>query len=183
MIVGAVLRSCRVGRDACGDAVWEDKAGWVRGWGWGCRYQSKSQTRPPIHAHTRPHQVSYFFGGRVGRNRGYVVGATPRAPRAPQHREASCWPGRDEEPCTALSALLPPDKNPSVIVGALVAGPDDNDDYIDSRLALGARVGVHYNAALLGALAGLVHGDVQQSRCQGSKGFLSELLPDQLLGV
>jgi hypothetical protein len=91
---------------------------------------------------------------------------------------------RPQERCTALSALLPSDGNPSTVAGALVAGPDARDGYADARLSPGARVGVHYNAPLVGALAGLLQGGVQQAACAVAKGgFLAEVLPDQWVGA
>ncbi|KAI8475596.1 MAG: Six-hairpin glycosidase-like protein [Monoraphidium minutum] len=130
-------------------------------------------------------QVSYILGGQAGRNPSFVVGAGPRAPRAPAHAAASC-PAAAAAPCTAATALLSPEittqPNPNEIIGALVAGPGPDHGYADSRLSPGSRVGVHYNVPLLGAIAGLVHFGVDPGRCQGGGGFLQGLLPsDQLL--
>jgi hypothetical protein len=125
--------------------------------------------------------VYYMLGGAAGSNPAYVAGAGPRSPRAPLHREASCWPDRRALPCTALTALLRPGPNPSVLSGALVAGPGGDDGFEDARLSPGARVGAHYNVPLLGALAGLLHAGVSPARCQGGAGFLADILPDAFL--
>ena len=120
----------------------------------------------------------------------------PKFPLAPLHRQASCTPasrGAKPPACTPLTALIPPAgasafaaaaaasggaprANPSTLYGALVAGPGADDGYEDSRLSPGARVGVHFNAPLVGALAGLLQRGASQQRCQAAGGFLSELL-------
>jgi hypothetical protein len=62
--------------------------------------------------------------------------------------------------------------------GALVVGPDAWDAFSDDRSSPQSRVGLHYNAPLLGALAGLVHMGVAAGHCQGGRGFVqSEALP------
>ena len=54
-------------------------------------------------------------------------------------------------------ARPPAGPNPQVIAGALVGGPNDQDQYADKRADYVANeVAVDYNAGFTGALAGLV---------------------------
>ncbi|KIY96227.1 hypothetical protein MNEG_11736, partial [Monoraphidium neglectum] len=134
--------------------------------------------------------VSYILGGRTGRNPAFLAGFGPRAPDRPQHAQASCPPlpsplsaaaaGGAAAASCGPEALFSSDPNPSVIAGALVAGPgpDDDSEVLASRAGPANRVGIHYNAPLLGALAGLVGAGAAPSRCQGGSGVLQQLLPD-----
>jgi len=139
-----------------------------------CVSRPSTQSPPSPKHPTFPHfgqsnQVTYILGGQVGSNLGYLVGFGPRYPTQPQHRQASCPPwtkGTSPPACTVSLGLLSDTSDPSVIAGGLVAGPGAGDEYIDARLSPGSRVGVHYNVALMGALAGLVHNEVQPGSCQ-----------------
>jgi hypothetical protein len=43
---------------------------------------------------------------------------------------------------------------------------------------------VHYNAPLVGVMAGLLQGGVQQAQCAVAKGgFLAEIVPDAWVGA
>lgn len=120
-----------------------------------------------------------MLGGQVGRNRGYLVGFGPRAPLAPRHAASSCPLGSRgrSPPACALPALLGGDASPAPLPGALVAGPAGDDSYTDARAAPGAAVGIHYNAPLLAALAGLLQSNAGPGQCQGAGGgILQELL-------
>ncbi|GBF97197.1 hypothetical protein Rsub_10058 [Raphidocelis subcapitata] len=124
-------------------------------------------------------QITYMLGGQVGRNRGYLTGFGPRAPLAPRQMASSCPPGSRgrSPPACSVPALLGGDPNPSPLAGALVAGPGEDDSYTDARAAPGAGVGVHYNAPLLAALAGLLQSNAGPGQCQGAGGgILRELL-------
>jgi hypothetical protein len=139
------------------------------------QHQLMTSTEPqPPQQPPQKLKATYILGGQVGRNRGFVAGLGPRAPLSPQHRQASCPPftkGRSSPPrCTAENALFSEAPNPSTLYGALVAGPDSKDEYDDRRVAPGARVGLHFNAGLMGALAGLIDRDVMPGQCQVRRG-------------
>jgi hypothetical protein len=122
-------------------------------------------------------QVHYTLGGTMGQDgRSYVVGLGRSPPRRPQHRQASCPISGDT--CNIRSALLADQANPSVIKGALVAGPDSEDGYVDTRIGLQGRVGVHYNVPLMGAMAGLLQMDVRQGQCQSERGWYQTIFLD-----
>ncbi len=55
--------------------------------------------------------------------------------------------------------------NPHTLTGALVAGPNVNDEYYDSRTDLGSRVAFEYNAALVTALAGIIERAPNSASC------------------
>lgn len=73
-------------------------------------------------------QMKYILGGVTGRS--YVVGYGPSPPQQPHHRAASCPPLGQE--CT-WDYFQSPDPNPHVLYGALVGGPDAQDNYEDRR--------------------------------------------------
>ena len=60
-----------------------------------------------------------------------MVGYGRNPPLRPHHRAASC-PERGQ-PCNS-TALHSQQKNPQVLLGALVGGPDRQDKYEDDRL-------------------------------------------------
>jgi hypothetical protein len=59
-------------------------------------------------------------------------------------------------PCTWEQGNSP-DPNPNVIVGALVGGPDENDNFSDGRQDwMHTEVGCDYNSILQGVMAAFV---------------------------
>ncbi|KXZ51466.1 hypothetical protein GPECTOR_12g429 [Gonium pectorale] len=100
-------------------------------------------------------QVSYMLGDNP-RSQSFVVGFKPTAghssPQSPHHRSASCSPNYAIT-CdwNNLNAAGP---SPSVLLGALVGGPGQDDSYADSRGDyVKNEVAVDYNAGYTGALA------------------------------
>lgn len=95
-------------------------------------------------------QVGYLLGDS---GKSYVVGYGEDPPKQPRHQGASC-PDSPAE-CSAINESID-EPNPQVLVGALVSGPDENDEYEDSRLELvQSRVSLMNNAGFTSALAAL----------------------------
>ncbi|KAJ8917405.1 hypothetical protein NQ315_002429 [Exocentrus adspersus] len=97
-------------------------------------------------------QIDYILGAK---GRSYVVGYGYNFPKRPYHSASSC-PDRPA-PCgwDQYYSELP---NPQILYGALVSGPDQNDDYEDKREEfLYNEVTVDYNAGFQSTLAGLIH--------------------------
>jgi hypothetical protein len=92
-------------------------------------------------------QINYMLGDNPAR-RSYVVGFGANPPKNPHHRTAhGGWSNNLQEPKPSRHVLY----------GALVGGPDRNDNYIDDRGNFVANeVATDYNAAFTGALARLV---------------------------
>ncbi|KAG2431840.1 hypothetical protein HXX76_009333 [Chlamydomonas incerta] len=102
-------------------------------------------------------QIDYMLGSNL-QSQSYVVGYKPtsshKAPEKPHHRSSSCATSYTT-PCD-WSALDAPGPNPSVLLGALVGGPDRYDVYADNRRDyVKNEVAVDFNAGYTGALAGL----------------------------
>jgi len=95
-------------------------------------------------------QIHYMLGGG---GRSYVVGFGNNPPQRPHHASSSC---KDmPAPCdwNDYSLSTP---NPQVLNGALVGGPDQNDNYTDRRDDYVANeVTCDYNAGFQGAVAAL----------------------------
>lgn len=94
-------------------------------------------------------QMDYMLGTNP-RNGSYVVGFGTNYPKFPHHRAAS---GRFE-PAPAYETKKDPQKH--LIYGALVGGPDINDNYVDDvdQYAY-TEVAIDYNAGFVGAMAGM----------------------------
>lgn len=83
-----------------------------------------------------------------------MVGFGTNPPTRAHHRAASC-PDRPA-PCTH-AAFDSPAANPQLLAGALVGGPDANDQYKDERSNyVTNEVACDYSAGFTGALAGLI---------------------------
>jgi hypothetical protein len=102
-------------------------------------------------------QIDYLLGNNpIGMS--FQIGYGSRYPLRPHHRSSSC---KTTEECGGCACdwndFNSPDPNPQVLQGALVGGPDHNDQYNDSRQDyVHAEVATDYNAAFQGALAALV---------------------------
>jgi len=99
-------------------------------------------------------QVDYMLGNNP-KGISYAIGYTGYYPQRPHHRAASC-PADINQPCSwdDYNRDAP---NPNVLIGALVGGPDQNDEYNDDRADyISNEVACDYNAGWQGALAGLV---------------------------
>uniref|UniRef100_A0A383W5M1 cellulase n=1 Tax=Tetradesmus obliquus TaxID=3088 RepID=A0A383W5M1_TETOB len=76
-------------------------------------------------------QLYSLTGGEIADGTSYIVGAGPRWPKRPHHRQASC--PADGSPCTVTTALMSSLPNPRQLTGALVAGPHADDGFSDVR--------------------------------------------------
>lgn len=94
-------------------------------------------------------QVDYALGNNP-RKSSYVVGFGSNYPKFPHHRAAS---GRLEGP-PADEKKQQPERH--LLYGALVGGPDSGDNYIDDvERYVFTEVAIDYNAAFVGAMAGI----------------------------
>jgi len=95
-------------------------------------------------------QINYILGDG---GRSYVCGFGNNPPERPHHRASSC-PDMPQQ-CD-WNAFNNPGPNPQVLNGALVGGPDHNDNYNDDRgNFVSNEVATDYNAGFQSALAGL----------------------------
>jgi len=96
-------------------------------------------------------QINYILGDG---GRSYVVGWGDNPPQRPHHRSSSC-PDRPQE-CN-WDAFNNPGPNYQTLNGALVGGPDHNDNYVDDRNNFQSNeVATDYNAGFQSSLAALV---------------------------
>jgi len=96
-------------------------------------------------------QINYMLGANP-QKRSYVVGVEPNPPVAPHHRGASCPKNNSKNGCLKSGSQA----SPHVLYGALVGGPDGNDNYNDDRGDyIKNEVAVDYNAGFQSALAAL----------------------------
>ncbi|XP_050443296.1 endoglucanase E-4-like [Adelges cooleyi] len=105
-------------------------------------------------------QIHYMLGDG---GRSYVVGFGENYPTQPYHAASSC-PDRPA-PCD-WDAYRSAKPNPQILYGALVSGPDENDNYKDIREEyIYNEVTLDYNAGFQSAVAGLRHQElVDQNR-------------------
>ncbi len=89
-------------------------------------------------------QMEYIMGNNpLGRS--YIVGYNENSAKYPHHRA-----------CSGLTKCEDPDEHRYVLYGALVGGPDGNDQHIDKTSDyIYNEVTIDYNAAFVGACAGL----------------------------
>ncbi|CAF4058933.1 unnamed protein product [Adineta steineri] len=97
-------------------------------------------------------QINYILGDS---GRSYLIGFGENYPQRPHHRSSSC-PSRPAS-CD-WNSYNSPSPNPQVLIGALVGGPDRNDNYEDNRGDyIKNEVATDYNAGFQSAVAGLLH--------------------------
>jgi hypothetical protein len=113
-------------------------------------------------------QVTYALGGQMGKGRSFVVGAGDSSPSRPAHPQASCPAGAAKCDVTALGSSNP---NPFQITGAVVSGPDRQDEYADDRTSSQSRVSPVFNIQYAAAVAGLLHHNVLPNQCQRNQGL------------
>ena len=89
-------------------------------------------------------QIDYILGDNPAQ-RSYQIGYGENSPQNPHHRTAhGTW----------LNNMSEPTVNRNLLIGALVGGPDEGDNWLDDRTDwIKNEVGVGYNAAFTGALA------------------------------
>ncbi|MEM6613236.1 MAG: glycoside hydrolase family 9 protein [Cyanobacteria bacterium P01_C01_bin.72] len=89
-------------------------------------------------------QINYILGANPS-NRSYQIGYGENSPQNPHHRTAhGSWLNNMSEPAATNNLLM----------GALVGGPDQQDNWLDDRSDwVKNEVGVGYNAGFTGALA------------------------------
>lgn len=131
---------------------------WLSEWG-SLRYAAKTAflafiygdsvdspwTRRKYHAFAE-RQINYMLGSNPDQ-RSYVVGFGNNPPRQPHHRTAhGSWANSKEIP----------EETRHILYGALVGGPDQQDNYIDQRSNFQmTEVATDYNAGFTGAVAKL----------------------------
>jgi endoglucanase len=89
-------------------------------------------------------QIEYILGKNPA-NRSYIIGYGNNYPRNPHHRSAhGSWTNDSNSPTQSRNLLI----------GALVGGPDENDNWSDNRNDWVANeVAIGYNAGFTGAVA------------------------------
>ncbi|XP_062584515.1 endoglucanase A-like [Saccostrea cucullata] len=99
-------------------------------------------------------QIHYMIGDN-NKNFSYLIGYGSSYPLKPHHRDSSCSPA--PAPCD-WNTFGSSNPNPNVLRGALVGGPDENDNYVDDRANFKTNeVTCDYNAGFQSAVAGLLH--------------------------
>ncbi|XP_025083907.1 LOW QUALITY PROTEIN: uncharacterized protein LOC112557954 [Pomacea canaliculata] len=102
-------------------------------------------------------QINYLLGDNHhdGGCFSFEIGYGSKFPRSPHHRASSC-PDMPQ-PCGGDRANAP-GPSPQILYGGLVGGPDQSDNYNDSRQDyVMNEVALDYNAGFQSALAGIVH--------------------------
>ena len=95
-------------------------------------------------------QINYMLGDG---GRSYMVGFGNNPPQKPHHRSSSC----PAVPAGCENGQNNGGANPFVLYGALVGGPDANDNYVDDRNDYVANeVACDYNAAFQSAVAAMM---------------------------
>jgi len=95
-------------------------------------------------------QIHYMLGDT---GRSFVVGFGVNPPKRPHHRSSSC---PDPPAACTWNEYNSPAPNPHTLYGALVGGPDANDNYADERSDfIKNEVAMDYNAGFQSAIAGL----------------------------
>ncbi|XP_078367250.1 endoglucanase A-like [Oculina patagonica] len=95
-------------------------------------------------------QIHYMLGDS---GRSFVVGFGKNPPKRPHHSSSSCPSA--PKPC-GWDNFKSPEPNAHVLKGALVGGPDQNDNYKDDRTDYVVNeVATDYNAGFQSAVAGL----------------------------
>jgi len=107
-------------------------------------WENCSKNRVKIYQEFAESQINYVLGDNP-RNGSYIVGFGENSPQAPHHRTAhGSW----------ADSQSVPNKHRHVLYGALVGGPDQNDNYNDDiGDYVSNEVACDYNAGLVGALA------------------------------
>ncbi|XP_052239386.1 endoglucanase A-like isoform X2 [Dreissena polymorpha] len=96
-------------------------------------------------------QINYILGDNK-LHISYEIGFGNKYPKKPHHRGSSCL--KSSQSCDPNSS----GDNPNLLKGGLVGGPDQGDNYQDSRGDyVKNEVACDYNAGFQGALAGLSH--------------------------
>jgi endoglucanase len=105
-------------------------------------------------------QVDYLLGKNI-RGQSYLVGFGPNYPQRVHHRGASIVSLKQNPQFVSCRGgyedwYIMKDRNPNLLVGALVGGPDQNDNFVDERDAYEMTEPTTYNTApLVGVLARL----------------------------
>ena len=115
----------------------------------------------------------------------FLVGFNSNGYRSPTRvpdRPSSC-PADPARACDFQNALYPGLANPrlDLIAGALVAGPNLDDSFVDDRLANGTRVGADMNAAFLAAMAGIMATNTDVKTCGQLSGVYEDVFGDTKL--
>ncbi|XP_002735749.1 endoglucanase A-like [Saccoglossus kowalevskii] len=100
-------------------------------------------------------QINYMLGDT---GRSYVVGFGNSPPERPHHRSSSCpdYPAKCD-----WAQHSSPSPNPQTAYGALIGGPDINDNFVDDRTDFRSNeVACDYNAGFQSAIAGMVVLDI-----------------------
>jgi len=125
---------------------------------WGClRYAAASSMIAAIYYKQNPDpkyinmlktQIDYILGDNPA-NMSYVVGMGNKWSQHPHHRAAQGGQGYADNANTTPAKY--------VLLGALIGGPDVNDNFIDSVVEYQyTEVALDYNAGFVGALAAVV---------------------------
>ncbi|XP_077990349.1 endoglucanase F-like [Glandiceps talaboti] len=113
---------------------------------------AKHGMKPNVYREFACNQTNYMLGDHE--HHSFVIGYGKDPPCRPHHRASSC-PGLDE-PCTWANAMLNEGCNYHELTGALVGGPDKNDEWLDKRGDYYKNeVACDYNAPFQGVMAGL----------------------------
>ncbi|XP_012938664.1 endoglucanase E-4 [Aplysia californica] len=103
-------------------------------------------------------QINYMLGDG---GRSYVIGFGHNPPTRPHHASSSCRP--PPHSCT-WSDYSKPGPNAHILYGALVGGPGEDDDYVDSRSDyIHNEVGCDYNGGFQSAVAALRYVELQMT--------------------
>jgi Glycosyl hydrolase family 9 len=98
-------------------------------------------------------QINYILGDS---GRSFVVGLGERFPLAPHSREGFCAMDMDPKDCSYNLWFQEDAANPQIVVGAIVAGPNTEDQYQDSRSDRSSAIAIDFQSSFVSALTAAV---------------------------
>jgi endoglucanase len=95
-------------------------------------------------------QINYILGDS---GRSFVVGVGKQFPLAPHSREGFCAMYMDQNECS-YGNWYDDAANPQIIVGAMVAGPNEEDQFVDKRTEEHfSRIAIDFQSGFVSALS------------------------------